>query len=176
MQVLCGLFPIAQVREPFSAIRYLAERLPLEKIYGLTLPDPDEPQWSAHSICEAYAIKRGYFLKRSGRPDVHRAGLEILNDCCDGKLSISWPPPDFEKLIQYSKKQIEEDAKLIEGVKHVATKQKPTKQKEQMKLTRVKQLEKISREETKEEPIPPTKKKPIENTFTVLEMLDDDQN
>lgn len=109
------MFPIAQVREPFSATRYLAERLPIEKIYGLVNPEPSEP-WSPYSLCEAYASKRGYFLKRSGRPDVHRAGLqnnnkhliiqvmsfqqkiglEILNDVCDGRLSISWPPPDVD--------------------------------------------------------------------------------
>eukprot|EP01133_Synstelium_polycarpum_P015303 gene15303-18123_t len=62
LQILCGLFPIAQVREPFSAIRYLAERVPVEV---------------------ALAMKRGYLLAKSGKPDVHRAGLELLKDCVD---------------------------------------------------------------------------------------------
>lgn len=95
LQILCGLFPIAQVRESFSAIRYLAERVPIEKIYGLQHPDPEEKHWTPFYICDAYAHKRGYYL-RKGRTDVHRAGLEILKDCVDGVISISWPPPGID--------------------------------------------------------------------------------
>jgi ribosome biogenesis GTPase A len=95
LQILCGLFPIAQVRESYSAIRYLAERVPVEKIYGLHHPDQEEKHWTPYYICEAYANKRGYYLKK-GRPDVHRAGLEILKDCVDGVISISWPPPGVD--------------------------------------------------------------------------------
>ncbi|KAF2076096.1 hypothetical protein CYY_002610 [Polysphondylium violaceum] len=94
LQILCGLFPIAQVREPYSAIQFLCERTPLEVIYALKNPYPDEP-WSAYSICEAFALKRGYLIAKSGRPDPHRAGLEILKECVDGNIVISWPPPDF---------------------------------------------------------------------------------
>lgn len=35
LQILCGLYPIAQVREPYSVVQFLAERVPLEIIYGL---------------------------------------------------------------------------------------------------------------------------------------------
>ncbi|EGG22864.1 guanine nucleotide binding protein 1 [Cavenderia fasciculata] len=103
LQVLCGLYPIAQVREPYSAIRYLADRVPIEKVYGLQHPDiEDEPgkppgPWSPYAICQALARKRGYFVAKSGREDVHRAGLELLRDCVDGNIVISWPPPDFTK-------------------------------------------------------------------------------
>ena len=37
-QILTGLYPISQTREPYSAIRYLAERIPLEEIYCLIPP------------------------------------------------------------------------------------------------------------------------------------------
>ncbi|KYQ96922.1 guanine nucleotide binding protein 1 [Tieghemostelium lacteum] len=94
LQILCGIFPIAQVREPYSAIRYLAERVPLEKVYGLQNPYPNE-QWSPFSICEAFAKKRGYIIAKNGAEDTHRAGLEILKDCVDGNVVISWPPPNF---------------------------------------------------------------------------------
>ncbi|EGC38867.1 hypothetical protein DICPUDRAFT_148454 [Dictyostelium purpureum] len=98
LQILCGLFPIAQVREPFSAIQYLAERVPVEKIYRLKNPnEEDNEPWSAYSICEAFALKRGYLVAKSGRPDPHRAGLELLKDCVDGNIVISWPPPGFTK-------------------------------------------------------------------------------
>jgi len=97
LQILCGLYPIAQVREPFSAIRFLAERIPLEKVYNLDMPPSrdhgEAEEWSPYLICEALALRRGYFNSRSGRPDVHRAGLEILKDCVDGNLVLSWPPP-----------------------------------------------------------------------------------
>ena len=35
LQILLGLYPIAQVREPYTAIRYLAERIPIEEVYNL---------------------------------------------------------------------------------------------------------------------------------------------
>jgi len=41
LQILCGLFPLAQVRESFSAVRYMAERVPVEKAYGLALPEDE---------------------------------------------------------------------------------------------------------------------------------------
>ena len=42
LQVLCGIFPISQLREPYSAIAYLAERVPLERIYGLRRAQHDD--------------------------------------------------------------------------------------------------------------------------------------
>ncbi|GAM18735.1 hypothetical protein SAMD00019534_019100 [Acytostelium subglobosum LB1] len=97
LQILCGLFPIAQVREPFSAVRYLAERVPVERVYKLQHPDKVDAPWSPMALCEAFALKRGYLLAKTGRADVHRAGLEILRDCVDGNVVISWPPPGFTK-------------------------------------------------------------------------------
>ena len=101
LQILCGIFPIAQVREPFSAIQYMGKFVPIEKIYKLNLQDarnkPDkfdpskgEIEWSAWMICEAYAEKRGYHT-RSGL-DVHRTGLEILFDIIDGRLILYFLP------------------------------------------------------------------------------------
>jgi hypothetical protein len=40
VQVLMGLYPIAQVAEPFSAIQFIAERVAVEDFYKLK-PDPD---------------------------------------------------------------------------------------------------------------------------------------
>lgn len=36
LQVLCGIFPISQCREPYSAIKFLGERVKLEEVYKLT--------------------------------------------------------------------------------------------------------------------------------------------
>eukprot|EP01122_Echinamoeba_exundans_P006496 TRINITY_DN1841_c0_g1_i2.p1 TRINITY_DN1841_c0_g1~~TRINITY_DN1841_c0_g1_i2.p1 ORF type:complete len:526 (-),score=131.97 TRINITY_DN1841_c0_g1_i2:394-1971(-) len=101
LQILCGIFPIAQVREPYSAIQFLAERVPVERIYGLTMPATVQGaakakfQWSAFAITEAYAEKRGYFTKH-GNPDTHRAGLEILFDVIDGRIVMYFLPNQLQ--------------------------------------------------------------------------------
>lgn len=99
LQILCGIYPIAQVREPYSAITYLSQFVPVEGIYKLEPPeqefdyDPEkgEIEWSAWRICEAYAAKRGYH-NRQGRLDVHRAGREILFDVIDGRIVLYFLP------------------------------------------------------------------------------------
>ena len=92
---LCGLYPIAQIRETMSAIRFLVEHIELERLYVLTVPDwYDEGEWSPLAICEALGDKRGYMLSRGGgAPDVHRAGLEIIRDCVDGIVCLCFHPP-----------------------------------------------------------------------------------
>ncbi|RYG53222.1 hypothetical protein EON66_08850, partial [archaeon] len=92
MQQLLGVIPIAQIREPFTAVRYLAEHLPLERMYGLVMPK-DEDEWSPLVICEALAVKRGYHVAKVGRPDAHAAGREILYDAQDGVIPVAWQPP-----------------------------------------------------------------------------------
>ncbi len=47
-------------------------------------------------MAELPIAARDRCLGRSGRPNSHRAGLEILKDCLDGVLPISWPPPREE--------------------------------------------------------------------------------
>lgn len=100
LQILCDIFPIAQVREPFSAIQYMAKYVPIENVYRLNLEDApypvkydpakDEIPWSAWMICEAYAHKRGYHTRRG--LNVHRAGLEILFDVIDGRVVLYFLP------------------------------------------------------------------------------------
>lgn len=51
LQILMGSFPIAQLREPFSAVQYLAERLDLPNLLKLQHPEQDE-EWSAMDICD----------------------------------------------------------------------------------------------------------------------------
>lgn len=97
---LNGLLPLAQVRETMSGVRILAEALPLTSSLALKMPDwydADEfnptPQWTPLAIVEAYAEKHKYFIPRSGGPDVHRAGLEILKDAKDGAMLLAYEPP-----------------------------------------------------------------------------------
>jgi len=102
MQLLCGNAPIAQAREPFSTIRYLAEmgvHPPLHVAYGLALSDVSDQSstvpgcWSPYAICEALALKRS-FLTRGGGADVSRAANRILRDALSGKnIRLAFVPP-----------------------------------------------------------------------------------
>lgn len=122
LQALSGVLPLPQLREPFSAVQYLAERIPLETIYGLSPPvavttkkkvasefeddmfagltAEDEHKagapfpWSAVTICEALARKRNYILAGGGRLDIHKAALEILYDVVSGQTVLYFDPPD----------------------------------------------------------------------------------
>jgi ribosome biogenesis GTPase A/SAM-dependent methyltransferase len=95
MGELLGLYPIAQVREPYSAIRYAFEYLPLVKLYIVTKPDwyEEEDEWNPVMFCEALAEKKGYLLAQGGAPDNMRAGLEVLRDICDGIVALCFEPP-----------------------------------------------------------------------------------
>lgn len=96
MQILCGIFPVAQVREPYSTIQYLAEHVIIEDIYKLKKDEEEkDKEWSAFSICESYATKRGYFTK-SGRPNAHKAGCEILFDIIDGRIEWYYSPDEAD--------------------------------------------------------------------------------
>ena len=93
----CGLFPIAQVREPYSAVRLLALGIDLIRAYGITQQDleddGDEPP-SPLSFCMALAKRKGCRLARGrGALDPHRAGLEVLKDCVDGAICLAFSPP-----------------------------------------------------------------------------------
>lgn len=66
-QILSGTYPIAQVREPYSVVGYLAACTPLEKVLNLVHPKVaqvdessenvlDGPQWSAWDICDGTSL------------------------------------------------------------------------------------------------------------------------
>ena len=56
MKILAGIYPIAQLQEPYSAIRYLSERIPVIDILKLKHPseagNEKEAEWSPLDICE----------------------------------------------------------------------------------------------------------------------------
>lgn len=100
LQVLTGCFPVAQLREPYSAIQFLAERLPLPSILKLEPPGGagDAEAWSAFLLCEAWALQRGYLTAKAGRPDVYRAANSLLRMALDGRtLCMAFRPPGYSK-------------------------------------------------------------------------------
>ncbi len=94
MQELGGVIAIAQIREPYTALRVLGEMLPIEQMYGLSLPR-DEEEWSPLLFAETLATKKGMMLaKAGGRPDGHSAGRQVLYDAQDGVLPVAWLPKE----------------------------------------------------------------------------------
>jgi hypothetical protein len=51
-----GSFPIAQLREPYTTVKYLAERLDLVRMLRIQHPEDDE-EWSAMDICDGNYCK-----------------------------------------------------------------------------------------------------------------------
>ncbi|XP_055637448.1 guanine nucleotide-binding protein-like 1 [Toxorhynchites rutilus septentrionalis] len=99
LQVLMGSYPIAQLREPYASIRYLAERLDLPTLLNMKHPENDASGgWSALDISDAWAIKRGFLTAKTARPDTYRAANSILRMALDGKISLSLKPIGFHRM------------------------------------------------------------------------------
>ncbi|XP_026470042.1 guanine nucleotide-binding protein-like 1 [Ctenocephalides felis] len=92
IQVLMGSYPISQLRETFSTLRFVAERLDLPKLLHLKHPDGDK-EWSSYNICEAWAIKRGFLTARAARP-----GINLLQMCLSGMICLKLKPPHYEEI------------------------------------------------------------------------------
>ncbi|KAF8773110.1 guanine nucleotide-binding protein-like 1 isoform X1 [Argiope bruennichi] len=104
IQVLMGCYPISQLREPYSAITYLGQRVQLPQVLKIRHPEleyfesAEEVKWSAYDICEAWAIKRGFRTARTARPDVYRAANNILRMALDGRtICLAFYPPNYTK-------------------------------------------------------------------------------
>merc|ERR1712025_429487 len=116
-QIVGMLIPLAQIREPFSALRWVMERtsVALNELLGIKpttmqqaldlrdagtdaidfrcVPeDSDDIPWSPMLLCARYATQRG--LVRHGRPDCMKAGMELIERVLEGKIAYSVAPPD----------------------------------------------------------------------------------
>nr|CAB3250077.1 guanine nucleotide-binding protein-like 1 [Phallusia mammillata] len=95
-QVLSGIYPVAQVREPYTPVGYLASRLNLVNILRLKHPSSDASEkWTPWDISEAWANQRNYKTAKAARPDVYRAANSILRMAVDGRLCMYMRPPKF---------------------------------------------------------------------------------
>lgn len=91
LQVLIGSYPIAQLREPFASIGYLAERIDLIKTLNIKV----DGFWSPIEICDAWALSRGFLTAKAGRPDTNRAANHILRMALSGQIALTLFPPGF---------------------------------------------------------------------------------
>lgn len=95
-QILMGSFPIAQVREPFSTVQYIAERVDLPQLLKLQHPEGDD-EWSATDVCDGWALKRGFYTAKAARLDSYRAANHLLRMALDGKITVCLRPPGYSK-------------------------------------------------------------------------------
>lgn len=94
---MIGSYPIAQVREPVTAVKFLAERVDLVALLGIQHPEGDDT-WSAVDICEGWAKKRGFYTAKAARLDGNRAANGILRMALDGKICLTLKPPHFHAM------------------------------------------------------------------------------
>lgn len=56
LQVLAGIYPIAQIQEPYTSVGYLASRIPVQALLHLRHPEAEDPSaehpWCAWDVCE----------------------------------------------------------------------------------------------------------------------------
>ncbi|XP_027195761.2 nucleostemin 4 [Dermatophagoides pteronyssinus] len=99
LQVLMGCYPISQLREPYTAVGYLAQRINLVRLLRLQHPEGDtENIWSAYDICEGWAEKRGFRTARTNRPDIYRAANSLLRIALDGRtICLAFQPTIYQE-------------------------------------------------------------------------------
>jgi ribosome biogenesis GTPase A len=114
LQVLMGSFPIAQLREPYASVRFLAERIDIPKLLAIKHPEGDDEEWSAMDICDAFALKRGFLTAKAARPDTYRAANSILRMALDGKITLSLKPRGY-----HQRKEFWESHPEYESVKEI---------------------------------------------------------
>lgn len=94
LQILMGSFPIAQVREPYTAVKFLAERINLPQLLRLQHQDNDDT-WSAMDICDSWAAKRNYKTAKAARLDSYRAANSLLRMALEGTICLFIYPPGW---------------------------------------------------------------------------------
>jgi ribosome biogenesis GTPase A len=94
IQILNGLYNVAQVRDPFGPLAVACGMINLPGALRLCLPE-DNGHWTILLICERFAIERGFYTAKAGRPDLQRAANLILRMILDGRVLIAWRPIDY---------------------------------------------------------------------------------
>lgn len=99
IQILMGSYPIAQLRQPYTSVRYLAEALDLVKLLKIEHPERDDT-WSPRDICDGWAKKRGFLTAKAARLDTYRAANDILRMALDGKICVWLRPKGYMENIE----------------------------------------------------------------------------
>jgi len=89
-----GSFPIAQIREPYTTIKFIAERINLPKLLKISHPENNDT-WSAMDICAGWATKRNFYTSRAARLDTYRAANLLLRMTLQGKICLYTYPQNW---------------------------------------------------------------------------------
>ncbi|EDQ89970.1 uncharacterized protein MONBRDRAFT_16766, partial [Monosiga brevicollis MX1] len=103
--IVAGQYPVAQVRDPYTPIGFVAERIDLVNMLKIKHPELMDvkgkneerkaPEWTPWDICEAWAYARQYFTAKAARPDVYRAANDLLRHAVEGRIVLSIKPPGY---------------------------------------------------------------------------------
>lgn len=104
LQTMGAILPISQTQAVLQAVRFVAEQIPLEEVFGLEMPaneeeatGPEARVWTATTILEAICARHGYRTAKAGRYDVNRAGNLVLRTVAEGRR-VRWAfrPPGWK--------------------------------------------------------------------------------
>jgi hypothetical protein len=71
IKIIAGIYPIAQLQEPYTTVGYLAQWLPIVKILKLGTLENDTMNYSALDICEGEYIRRSWIAFESTRLSIY---------------------------------------------------------------------------------------------------------
>lgn len=86
LQIVSGLYNIAQVQDPYGPLMRVAQHVNLPKALGIPACDSilsicEGKSYASEStltICLEYAKQRGFYTAKAARPDIYRAGTQLL--------------------------------------------------------------------------------------------------
>lgn len=108
--IVAGVYPIAQMRDPWPVVNLLCRRIPRQVLnaqYGIHIPMPTAdamlaaprgkiPPPTAEEFLTTYCVARSMLASSSGVPDFQRAARIVIKEYAAGKLLYCHAPPDFE--------------------------------------------------------------------------------
>lgn len=117
--IAAGVYPIAQMRDPWPVVDLLCHRIPRQVLnaqYGIHIPLPTAdamlaaakknkiyledgriPPPTADEFLTAYCLARNITASASGVPDYQRASRIIIKEYADGKLLYCHAPPHVDE-------------------------------------------------------------------------------
>ena len=108
--IAAGVYPIAQMRDPFPVVDLLCRRIPRQVLnarYGIQIPMPTAdamlaskdgsiPYPTVDEFLTTYCIARSMLTSSSGVPDFQRASRIIIKEYAAGRLLYCHAPPNCD--------------------------------------------------------------------------------
>jgi large subunit GTPase 1 len=108
--IAAGVYPIAQMRDPFPVVNLLCRRIPRQVLnahYGIQIPMPTPdamlaappgtiPPPTVEEFLTTYCVARSMLASSSGVPDFQRASRIVIKEYAAGKLLYCHAPPNFD--------------------------------------------------------------------------------